>query len=125
VGRIFARARRLIGGVYVHVEDIGLFNVKLPDRVQSAIQGKVEADQNAQAAAFSIIKEQNESQRKEIEAQGIANYNKIAIPQSVLIWKGIEATLELSKSPNSKVIVMGSKDNLPLMLGNVPDVGGK
>jgi regulator of protease activity HflC (stomatin/prohibitin superfamily) len=125
VGRIFARARRLIGGVYVHVEDIGLFNVKLPDRVQSAIQGKVEADQNAQAAAFSIIKEQNETARKEIEAQGIEKFSKVAIPQSVLVWKGIEATLELSKSPNSKVIVMGSKDNLPLMLGNVPDVGGK
>jgi regulator of protease activity HflC (stomatin/prohibitin superfamily) len=127
VGRIFARARRLIGGVYVHVEDIGLFNVKLPDRVQSAIQGKVEADQNAQAAAFSILKEQNESQRKEIEAQGIQHYNEIVkgIPQSVLIWKGIEATLELAKSPNSKIIVMGSKDNLPLMLGNVPDLAAK
>jgi hypothetical protein len=42
-----------------------------------------------------------------------------------LIWKGIEATLELSKSPNAKVIVMGRGDSLPLMLGNVPDLAGK
>jgi regulator of protease activity HflC (stomatin/prohibitin superfamily) len=125
VGRIFARARRLIGGVYVHVEDIGLFNLKLPDRVQDAIQGKVAAEQNALAAAYSIVKERNEAQRKEIEAQGLLAYKDIAIPRSVLIWKGIEATLELAKSPNSKIIVMGSKDNLPLMLGNVPDVAAK
>jgi regulator of protease activity HflC (stomatin/prohibitin superfamily) len=127
VGRIFFRARRLIGGVYVHVEDISLFNLKLPDRVQDAIQGKVAAEQNALAAAFSISKEQNEAKRKEIEARGIQHYNDIVkgIPQSVLIWKGIEATLELAKSPNSKIIVMGSKDNLPLMLGNVPDIAAK
>jgi regulator of protease activity HflC (stomatin/prohibitin superfamily) len=127
VGRIFARARRLIGGVYVHVEDIGLFNLKLPDRVQDAIQSKVAAEQNALAAAFSITQEENEAKRKEVEARGIQHYNDIVkgIPQSVLIWKGIEATLELAKSPNSKIIVMGSKDNLPLMLGNVPDIAGK
>ena len=47
------------------------------------------------------------------------------IPQSILVEKGIEATLELAKSPNTKIIVMGSKDNLPLLLGNVPDVVGK
>ena len=127
VGRIFARARRLIGGVYVHVEDINIFNLRLPERVQDAIQGKVAAEQNALAAAFSIDQERNEAKRKEIEAQGIQHYNEIVkgIPQSVLIWKGIEATLELAKSPNSKIIVMGSKDNLPLMLGNVPDIAAK
>ena len=125
VGRIFSRARRLIGGVYVHVEDIGLFNLRLPERVQDAIQGKVAAEQNALAAAFSIIQEQNEAKRKEVEAAGLAKYKDITIPQSVLIWKGIEATLELAKSPNSKIIVMGNKDNLPLMLGNVPDVAAK
>jgi len=127
VGRIFARARRLIGGVYVHVEDIALFNVRLPDRVQQAIQGKMESAQNALAAAFSIDRERNESERKRIEAQGIQHYQEIVkdIPQKVLLWKGIEATLELAKSPNSKIIVMGSGDKLPLVLGNVPDVAGK
>jgi regulator of protease activity HflC (stomatin/prohibitin superfamily) len=127
VGRIFARARRLIGGVYVHVDDISLFNLKLPDRVQDAIQGKVAAEQNALAAAFSIEKERNEAKRKEIEAQGIQHYGDIVkgIPQSVLILKGIDATLELAKSPNSKIIVMGGNNSLPLVLGNVPDLAGK
>ena len=124
VGRIFTRARRMIGGVYIHVEDIGLFNVTLPDRVQSAIQGKVAAEQEALAAAYSIDREKNEEQRKKVEAEGLQHYAEIVkdIPQKVLIWKGIEATLELAKSPNSKIIVMGGKDNLPLVLGNVPDI---
>ncbi len=125
VGRIFERARRIIGGVYVHVDDIALFNVTLPARVQEAIQSKVAADQDAQAHAFMIVREKNEAIRKEIEAEGLAKYASVAgkIPKEVLVWKGIEATLELAKSPNTKIIVMGSKDNLPLLLGNVPDIG--
>src|SRR4029077_21000085 len=99
---------------------IALFNIKLPDQVQDAIQTKAREEQNALAAGFRV-------QREELDAQGIQKYQDIVkgIPQSVLVWKGIEATLELAKSPNSKVIVMGGKDNLPLMLGNVPDLTGK
>jgi regulator of protease activity HflC (stomatin/prohibitin superfamily) len=118
--QIFANAKRVIGGVFVQVEDIALFNIKLPDQVQDAIQTKAREEQNALAAGFRV-------QREELDAQGIQKYQDIVkgIPQSVLVWKGIEATLELAKSPNSKVIVMGGKDNLPLMLGNVPDLVGK
>jgi prohibitin 1 len=125
-GRILAKARRLIGSVFIEVEDIALFNVKLPPRLQAAIQSKHEEEQIALAYAFRVQKEESETQRKLIEAKGIQQYNEIVrqIPQSVLVWKGIEATLELAKSPNAKVIVIGSKDNLPLMLGNVPDLGG-
>jgi hypothetical protein len=47
------------------------------------------------------------------------------IPQSILVARGIDATLELAKSPNSKIIVMGGKDNLPLVLGSVPDAVSK
>lgn len=127
VDRVFARAKRLIGGVFVDVEDIGLYNVKLPSRVQESIQNKLEEEQKSLAAVFSVEKEKREAERKAIEARGIQSYQDIVkgIPSSVLVWKGIEATLELAKSPNSKVIVIGSRDNLPLMLGNVPDLGAK
>jgi regulator of protease activity HflC (stomatin/prohibitin superfamily) len=126
-GRLKSRARHLIGGVYVVVEDVSLFNIKLPQIVQESIQAKAQAEQESLAHAYRVKREELESQRKLVEAKGIQQYQEVVkgIPNSVLIWRGIEATLELAKSPNAKVIVIGSKDNLPLVLGNVPDVGGK
>ena len=127
VSRIFETAKRVIGGVFVDVEDIALFNIRLPAKVQEAVQAKAEAEQKALAYGYLVQQEQREAERKLIEAKSLQQYaNAITgIPRSVLIWKGIEATLELAKSPNSKVIVIGSKDNLPLMLGNVPDLAEK
>jgi hypothetical protein len=66
-----------------------------------------------------------ETKRKQIEATGLKSFQDTVLSQSYLVMKGIEATLELAKSPNAKVIVMGSKDSLPLVLGNVPDVSAK
>lgn len=127
VNRIFDNAKRIIGGYYVEVEDIALFNIRLPQKVQNAIQNKVEAEQNAIAYGFRVQQEQKENERKMLEAKGLQQYaNAVSgIPRSVLVWKGIEATLELAKSPNAKVIVIGSRDNLPLMLGNVPDLAAE
>ena len=118
--QVFANARRVIGGVFVDVEDIALFNVRLPDRVQEAVQNKAAAEQDSEAAVFNL-------RRAETDGQAVKQYNDIvkAIPQSILVQKGIEATLELAKSPNTKIIVMGGKDSLPLVLGNVPDVLAK
>ena len=125
VNRIFEDAKRLIGGVFLEVEDIALFNLRLPDKVQSAVQSKAEAEQNALAHAFRVQQEKQEAERKLIEAKSLQQYSAAVsgIPQSVLVWKGIEATLELAKSPNTKVIVMGGRNDLPLVLGNVPDIG--
>jgi regulator of protease activity HflC (stomatin/prohibitin superfamily) len=125
LNRIFEDAKRLMGGSYLQIEAIALFNIALPAKVQAAIQQKAEAEQNALAHGFRVQQEQREAERKLIEAKSLQQYaNAVSgIPRSVLVWKGIEATLELAKSPNSKVIVMSSKDTLPLVLGNVPDVG--
>ncbi len=122
--RIFQKAKRTIGGVFVAVDDIALFNIKLPEPVQDAINRKAEAEQGVGAAQFRVQQEAFEKQRKYIEAQSLAQYIATVgkIDSSLLVWKGIEATLDLAKSPNSKVIVMGSKDSLPLVLGNVPDI---
>ncbi len=122
--RIFEAAKRSIGGIYFVMEDIALFNVKLPSKVQEAVQEKAVAEQQALAHNFLVAKEKLEQERKLAEARGLRQYADLVqgIPRSVLIWKGIEATLELAKSPNAKVIVFGKGDNLPLMLGNVPDM---
>lgn len=124
VNRIFENTKQLIGGEFLEIEDVALFNIKLPQQVQTAIQNKVEAQQNAIAASFKVLQEQEESKQKLEEAKGLQEYAKTVsgIPQSVLIWKGIEATQELAKSPNSKIVVIGAKGDLPLLLGGTPDV---
>ncbi len=125
--QVFDRAKQLIGGILISVDDIALFNIKLPSKVQAAVQDKAAAEQQSLAHAYMVKKEEQEQLRLKINADALKSYIATVgeIPKSVLIYKGIEATLELSKSPNSKIIVMGSHDNLPLMLGNVPDLSGK
>jgi regulator of protease activity HflC (stomatin/prohibitin superfamily) len=105
VSRIFQDAQRIVGGVYVYVEDISIVNVRLPGRVQSSIQSKAEAEQDAQKQSYLVGRERYETERKAVEAQGIAHYRN-AIPSDMLKWKAIEATTDLSKSPNSKVVIV-------------------
>ena len=67
---------------------------------------------------FVLAKEEQEAQRKQIEAQGIQNFQRIVsqgISEQLLRWKGIEATSHLAESPNSKVVIIGGKDGLPLI----------
>jgi regulator of protease activity HflC (stomatin/prohibitin superfamily) len=75
---------------------------------------------------FVLLKEQQEAERKRIEAEGISTFQKIVsegISPQLLQWKGIEATQELAKSPNAKIVVIGNaKDGLPLVLGGADDV---
>ena len=124
VSRIFENTRQLIGGEFLEIEDVALFNIKLPEAVQAAIQSKVEAQQSALAATYKVQQEQEEAKQKLEEARGLQEYAKTVpvIPQSVLVWKGIEATLELAKSPNAKIVVIGAKGDLPLLLGTTPEV---
>jgi regulator of protease activity HflC (stomatin/prohibitin superfamily) len=105
LGKMFRESQRIIGGVYVYVEDVSILNVRLPERVQAAIQAKAEADQDAQKQAYLVKREVQESERKRAEALGIAHYRQ-GIPADVLKWKSIEATTDLSKSRNSKVVVL-------------------
>ena len=106
------------------VEDILLKAVKLPNAVSDAIELKAQAEQEAQRMEFVLQKERQEAERKKIEAQGIADFQKIVsdgISPNLLKWKGIEATEKLAKSDNSKIVIMGnSKDSLPVILGG-PD----
>ncbi len=96
-------------------------SIKLPEKIRQAIDSKLQQEQEALAYKFRLEKETSEAKRKSIEAGGIAKYNDIinrSLTDRLLRMKGIDVTLELAKSPNSKVIVIGSgKDGLPLILG--------
>lgn len=96
--------------------------INLPDKIKTAIESKLNQEQEALAYKFKLDREKSEAERRRIEAEGIAAYNRIinaSLTSAILKQKGIDATLELSKSSNAKVIVIGSgKDGLPLILGN-------
>jgi len=101
------------------LERVLLRNIELPEKVRSAIDEKIAAEQRAQQMVYVLQKERQEAERKKIEAQGISDYNKAvsqSITDQVLQLKGIEATLELAKSPNAKMVIMNGK-NMPLIFG--------
>jgi len=105
----------------VIVENILLRDVQLPAMLKSSIEAKQQAEQDALRMSFILQKETQEAQRKRIEAQGIADFQKIVaqgISPQLLEWKGIEATEKLATSANSKVVIVGnSKTGLPIILG--------
>jgi regulator of protease activity HflC (stomatin/prohibitin superfamily) len=102
--------------------------IELPSSVVAAINRKLEQYYLVGEYGFRVEREQKESERKIIEAKGIAEFQKIVsrgISDSYLRWRGIEATLELSQSKNSKVVVIGGgKDGLPIILGNADSTPG-
>ncbi|MFH0798664.1 MAG: prohibitin family protein [Pseudomonadota bacterium] len=106
----------------VLVESVLLRAVKLPAILSTAIEKKLEAEQQAEQMKFVLDRETQEAERKRIEARGITDFNStvnLGLSPAVLKLRGIEATRELAKSENSKIIVVGSgKDGLPIILGN-------
>jgi prohibitin 1 len=111
--------RKRLQGRGISVEAVLLRNVKMPKQVSDAVEMKLAADQRAQQMEFVLRKERSEADRKRIEAQGIADFQKIVtagITPGLLTWKGIEATEKLAESPNSKFVVIGGKNGLPLIL---------
>jgi regulator of protease activity HflC (stomatin/prohibitin superfamily) len=102
------------------VEETLLRNVILPEKIQAAIQQKIESQQQSQQLDFELEKTRKESERKIIEAQGIADSQRIisqGLSEQILKLKAIEATQKLAESQNSKVIIIGGgEDKLPLIL---------
>ena len=105
----------------VVIENVLLRDVQLPAMLKTSIEAKQQAEQDALRMNFILQKEKQEAERKRIEAQGIADFQKIVaqgISPQLLEWKGIEATEKLANSSNSKVVVVGNtKNGLPLILG--------
>jgi regulator of protease activity HflC (stomatin/prohibitin superfamily) len=103
--------------------DTLLYGIELPMAVVHAINRKTEQYYIAEEYKFRVEREKRESERKKIEAEGIREFQTIVaqgISDSYLRWRGVEATLQLAQSNNSKVVIIGSaKDGLPIILGNV------
>jgi len=103
----------------VIIENVLLRDIKLPATLKAAIEAKQQAEQDAQRMSFVLQKEKQEAERKRIEAQGISDFQRIVtagISQPLLEWKGIEATMEIAKSANAKVVVVGNpKNGLPVI----------
>ena len=110
------------GATGVVVEQVMLRKIQLPDKVKNAIEAKLEAAQQSEQMQFVLEKERQEAERKRIEAKGVSDFQMIvaqSINPNLLQWKGIEATEALAKSPNAKIVVIGSgKNGLPIILNS-------
>jgi prohibitin 1 len=117
--QILEDVRRQVAPRGIIVENVLLRDLQLPDSLKHAIEAKQQAQQEAQRMEFVLQREKQEAERKRVEAAGIKDFQDIVsqgISEKLLEWKGIEATMELVKSTNSKVIVVGnSKNGLPLI----------
>jgi len=104
------------------VEAVLLKDVDLPELLTDAIERKAQAEQEAERMLYIIQRERQEADRKEIEAAGIAQFQKLVsegITQEMLMWKGIEVTHEIATSDNAKVVIVGnSGSSLPILLGD-------
>jgi regulator of protease activity HflC (stomatin/prohibitin superfamily) len=117
----FDLVKKMTEGRGVIMDQVLLRKIGLPPIVANAIQEKLKREQEAEQMKFVLQKEQQEAERKRIEAQGIADFQRIVaqgISAQLLEWKGIEATEKLAMSPNAKVVVVGNpKSGLPIILG--------
>jgi regulator of protease activity HflC (stomatin/prohibitin superfamily) len=108
--------------------DTLVLDIGLPPDIVAAINRQTEQFYQIQEYKFRVAREAEESKRKQVEANGIAAFQRTVsqgISESYLRWRGIEATLALARSPNSKIVVIGSgKDGLPIILGNVDTPSG-
>ncbi|HEX2984715.1 MAG TPA: prohibitin family protein, partial [Ignavibacteriales bacterium] len=106
----------------ITIEEAPMRQIILPSGLTASIEEKLKAEQESQRMAFILKKEEQEADRKRIEAKGIADFQDIVakgISPQLLKWKGIEATEKLSTSNNTKIVIVGSpKDGLPIILGD-------
>ncbi len=118
---IFEETKDIMDNNHIETRALLIRSVKLPSKIQMAIERKLEREQEAKEYEFRLLREQKEAERKRIEAKGIDDFQRIVsegISDKLLKWKGIEATEALAKSDNAKIVVVGSgKDGLPIILG--------
>jgi regulator of protease activity HflC (stomatin/prohibitin superfamily) len=106
---------------FVSLDDVPIESIKLPTGINAAIETKLQQQQVDEEYVYRLSIASKEAERKRIESEGIKVYNDTvnrSLTPSVLTWQGIQATQDLAKSPNAKVVVIGpGKNGLPLILG--------
>ena len=119
---IFEETRRKVEEQHVQLNSVLVRDVTLPNSIKEAIQRKLTQEQESLEYEFRLEKARQEAEKVRIDAEGKAIANRIlaaSLTPNILKEKGIEATLKLAESPNSKVVIVGNgKDGLPLILGN-------
>tara|TARA_R110001592_G_scaffold53528_9_gene164124 strand:- start:923 stop:1762 length:840 start_codon:yes stop_codon:yes gene_type:complete len=118
---IFDETKKILDKQFIQMNEVLVRDITLPATIKTAIESKLKQEQESLEYEFKLQKAQKEAEKVMIEAKGKAEANRIlnaSLTTNILKEKGIEATLELSKSPNTKVVVVGGSDGLPLILGN-------
>jgi len=118
---IFEESKKIINEQHILLDEILVRDVTLPPTIKEAIERKLRQEQESLEYEFRLVKASKEAEKQRIEAQGKADANRIlsaSLTDKILKDKGIEATLKLSESTNSKVVIVGGKDGMPLILGN-------
>jgi len=118
---IYSETKKILDKQFVQLNEVLIRDVTLPPTIKGAIERKLKQEQEALEYEFRIEKAKQEAERQRIDAEGKARANRIlsaSLTDKILKEKGIEATKELAKSDNSKVVVVGGKDGLPLILGD-------
>lgn len=119
---IFDETKIILDKQFVQLNEVLVRDVTLPPTIKTAIENKLKQEQEFLEYEFTIQKAQKEAERQKIDAEGKAAANRIlnqSLTSNILKEKGIQATIELAKSSNSKVVVIGSgKDGMPLILGD-------
>ena len=119
---IFEETELLLKNQYVQINEVLVRDVSLPSTIKEAIERKLKQEQESLEYEFRLAKATKEAERHRIESEGKAAANRIlsaSLTDMILKEKGIQATVKLAESPNSKVVVVGSGDDgLPIILGN-------
>ncbi|MBR9913783.1 MAG: prohibitin family protein [Algicola sp.] len=119
---IFEETKKIVEPQYIILKDILIRDVTLPPTIKQAIERKLKQEQESLEYEFRLVTAEKEAEKVRIEAQGKADANRIlsaSLTDKILQDKGIDATIKLSESDNSKVIVIGSGDSgMPIILGN-------
>src|SRR6056297_2989071 len=113
--------RKVLKENYINMKALLIRSIRLPEQIKEAIEKKLKEEQEALAYEYKLQREESEAERKKIQAEGEARANEIineSLTPELLKMRGIEATLKLSESQNSKVVVIGGGDDgLPIILG--------
>ena len=119
---IFEETKKIVEDQYIQLNEVLIRDVTLPPTIKEAIERKLKQEQESLEYEFRLVTADKEAQKVRIEAQGKADANRIlsaSLTDKILQDKGIEATVKLAESPNSKVIVIGAGDSgMPIILGN-------